>query len=79
MNIPIDGLSESGLEPHAAVKRGGRHFREVPEADILRLGLSARVGRSIGCLGAAGLTQHFAQGGYMLPAITGCDGSLENA
>jgi hypothetical protein len=35
INLPIDGLSESALEPSAAAaKRDGRHSREVPTADI---------------------------------------------
>jgi len=28
-------LLKSDFVPYAAVKRGGRHFRELPEADII--------------------------------------------
>ena len=32
--MPMDGLSESALEPRAAAKREGCHFREVPDPDM---------------------------------------------
>jgi hypothetical protein len=58
-NMPIDGLSESALEPRAAVKREARHFREVPCVDGSLLARVFFTVQLVGCGHVFGLFARF--------------------